>query len=118
MMQHIGEHMRLACWRWRPRQRALLNAPFNDVTIETRSLPTLARCYPRSFTFYVAHPIRSIQRCNGSQSNDTVTMLPSFKPMYAGTAPLFSCRKMVEAKCDKNLTLFEEPLPCFCLRAC
>src|SRR5262245_24308208 len=33
-----------------------------DVTIETRSLPTLARCYPRSFTFYVAHPIRSIQR--------------------------------------------------------
>jgi RimJ/RimL family protein N-acetyltransferase len=24
---------------------------------ETRSLPTLTRCYPRSFTFYVAHPI-------------------------------------------------------------
>jgi len=34
---------------------------FNALTIETRSLPTLARCYPRSFTFYVAHPIRSIQ---------------------------------------------------------
>src|SRR6266550_3758205 len=28
--------------------------------VETRSLPALARCYPRSFTFYVAHPIRSI----------------------------------------------------------
>jgi hypothetical protein len=28
---------------------------------ETHSLPTLARCFPRSFTFYVAHPIRSIQ---------------------------------------------------------
>src|SRR5437588_4042554 len=28
--------------------------------LETHSLPTLARCYPRSFTFYVAHPIRSI----------------------------------------------------------
>jgi hypothetical protein len=28
--------------------------------IETRSLPALARCYPRSFTFYVAHPGRSI----------------------------------------------------------
>ena len=34
---------------------------FNTLTIETRSLPTLARCYHRSFTFYVAHPIRSIQ---------------------------------------------------------
>src|ERR1700751_5852730 len=27
---------------------------------ETHSRPTLARCYPRSFTFYVAIPIRSI----------------------------------------------------------
>jgi hypothetical protein len=37
---------------------------FNILTIETRSLPTLARCYYCSFTFYVAHPIRSIQRFN------------------------------------------------------
>jgi hypothetical protein len=28
--------------------------------IETRSLPTLTHCFPRNFTFYVAHPIRSI----------------------------------------------------------
>src|ERR1700730_4355537 len=28
---------------------------------ETPSLPTLPRCCPRSFTFYVAHPICSIQ---------------------------------------------------------
>src|SRR6476661_1888084 len=28
--------------------------------VETRSMPALARCYPRSFTFYVAHPARSI----------------------------------------------------------
>jgi len=28
--------------------------------VETRSLPTLARCYPRSFTFYLARPARSI----------------------------------------------------------
>jgi hypothetical protein len=28
---------------------------------ETPSLPTLSRSYPRHFTFYVAHPIRSIQ---------------------------------------------------------
>jgi len=28
--------------------------------VETRSVPTLSRCYPRSFTFYVANPIRSI----------------------------------------------------------
>jgi hypothetical protein len=27
---------------------------------ETHSLPALARCFPRSFAFYVAHPIRSI----------------------------------------------------------
>jgi hypothetical protein len=27
---------------------------------ETRSLPALTRSYPRRFTFYVAHPIRSI----------------------------------------------------------
>ena len=30
--------------------------------VETRSLPTLAHYFPRSFTFYVAHPIRSIRR--------------------------------------------------------
>src|SRR5207249_2979324 len=28
---------------------------------ETRSLPTLPRCYPRSFTFYLGNPISSIQ---------------------------------------------------------
>jgi hypothetical protein len=28
---------------------------------ETRSLPALTRCYPRSFTFYVAPPERSIR---------------------------------------------------------
>jgi putative endonuclease len=27
---------------------------------ETRSFPTPPRCFPRSFTFYVAHPVRSI----------------------------------------------------------
>jgi hypothetical protein len=30
-------------------------------SIETRSLPTLTRSYPRRFTFYVAHPIRSVR---------------------------------------------------------
>jgi hypothetical protein len=29
-------------------------------SIETRSLPTLTRCFPRSFTFYVAPPTHSI----------------------------------------------------------
>jgi hypothetical protein len=29
--------------------------------LETRSLPTLTRSYPRRFTFYVADPISSIQ---------------------------------------------------------
>jgi hypothetical protein len=31
-----------------------------DFLIETHSLPALARCCPRSFTFYVAPPTRSI----------------------------------------------------------
>ena len=30
------------------------------IPIETRSLPALARSYPRHFTFYVANPISSI----------------------------------------------------------
>jgi hypothetical protein len=29
--------------------------------VETRSLPTLAHCFPHNFTFYVAHPIRSVR---------------------------------------------------------
>jgi hypothetical protein len=32
-------------------------------SIETRSLPTLARCHPRSFTFYVADPSAPFTRC-------------------------------------------------------
>ena len=36
--------------------------------IETRSLPTLTHCFPRSFTFYVAHPIHSIHRRNGREA--------------------------------------------------
>jgi hypothetical protein len=35
---------------------------FSVSAFETRSLPVLTRSYPRRFTFYVAHPIRSIQR--------------------------------------------------------
>ena len=34
-------------------------------SIETRSLPTLTHCFPRNFTFYVAHPIRSIREQAG-----------------------------------------------------
>jgi hypothetical protein len=39
------------------------NLPDPDVIaqeIEIRSLPTLTYCYPRSFTFYVVHPIQAI----------------------------------------------------------
>jgi len=35
-------------------------APLLPILIETRSLPALTHSYPRHFTFYVAHPIRSI----------------------------------------------------------
>jgi ribonuclease toxin BrnT of type II toxin-antitoxin system len=32
-------------------------------SIETRSLPTLTRSFPRHFTFYVADPVSSIAHC-------------------------------------------------------
>src|SRR5437870_12945163 len=35
---------------------------FQISDFETRSLPALPRSYPRHFAFYVAHPIRCIQR--------------------------------------------------------
>jgi len=41
------------------RKGAWLQRSFT-LSIETHSLPALARCYPHSFTFYVAYPIRSI----------------------------------------------------------
>src|SRR5207247_9341233 len=34
---------------------------FSFSAFETRSLPSFTRSYPRHFTFFVAHPIRSIQ---------------------------------------------------------
>jgi len=39
-----------------------LMSAFQFSAFETRSLPALSRSYPRHFTFYVAHRIRSIQR--------------------------------------------------------
>ena len=42
---------------------------FQLFSFETRSFPTLTRSYPRRFTFYVAHPIRSIQRFSFPQWN-------------------------------------------------
>jgi hypothetical protein len=44
-------------------QAAELKRP--DISIEIRSLPALAHCFPRSFTFYVAHPARSVLRKHG-----------------------------------------------------
>ncbi|MDB6146637.1 MAG: hypothetical protein JWO45_301, partial [Spartobacteria bacterium] len=37
------------------------NSRFSAVRFEIRSLPALTHCFPRSFTFYVALPVRSIQ---------------------------------------------------------
>jgi hypothetical protein len=33
------------------------------LSVETHSLPTLTRSYPRHFTFYVAAPVSSIAGC-------------------------------------------------------
>ncbi|PYV65623.1 MAG: hypothetical protein DMG97_31805 [Acidobacteria bacterium] len=38
----------------------MTHADFSSFLIETRSLPAFARCCPRGFAFYVAHPTHSI----------------------------------------------------------
>jgi hypothetical protein len=43
----------------------------NSESFETRSLPTLTHCFPRNFTFYVAHPIRSIREQAAQRSIQT-----------------------------------------------
>jgi hypothetical protein len=51
---------------------------FLKCSIETRSLPAFARSYPRRFTFYVAHPIRSIEtRSLPNSLIATLATLPS-----------------------------------------
>src|SRR5215471_1970249 len=40
-------------------KEAATDSASTAATIETRSLSALARCYPRSFTFYVADPSAS-----------------------------------------------------------
>jgi hypothetical protein len=55
--------------------------------IETRSLPTLARRYPRDFTFYVADPTRSIPRSHVFYVADPISsietrLLPTLARSY------------------------------------
>src|SRR4030095_15779816 len=52
-------------------------------SIETRSPTTLARCFPRSFAFYVAHPVRSIQV--GSQQH-SLSGVPLIFSLYCVTS--------------------------------
>ena len=40
------------------RKRLMMMGKKDLSCFETRSLPALARCFPRSFTFYVADPIQ------------------------------------------------------------
>src|SRR5205823_1678171 len=48
-------------WLQRSFTLSTSSSAFQLFSFETRSLPSLTRSYPRRFTFYVAHPIRSIQ---------------------------------------------------------
>ena len=50
---------------WALRESARAKIKVLVKRIEIRSLPTLAHCFPRSFTFYVVHPVRSILRKHG-----------------------------------------------------
>ena len=59
----LGSYSQLRKGAWLQRNFTLSTSQrLNPSTFETRSLPALTRSYPRRFTFYVAHPIRSIQR--------------------------------------------------------
>jgi len=59
----LGSYSQLRKGAWLQRSFTLSTSQrLNPSTFETRSLPALTRSYPRRFTFYVAHPIRSIQR--------------------------------------------------------
>jgi hypothetical protein len=46
-----------------------LDAVDTTIYFETRSLPALTCSYPRHFTFYVAHPTRSIRWYDGKRTN-------------------------------------------------
>ena len=50
---------------WTLRESARAKIKVLVKRIEIRSLPALAHCFPCSFTFYVAHPARSILRKHG-----------------------------------------------------
>ncbi len=45
---------------WTVREGAWVKIKVLVKRIEIRSLPALTQCFSRSFTFYVAHPARSI----------------------------------------------------------
>jgi hypothetical protein len=77
---HISDYSSLA---WVPRPAfhlvTFLTLRPSYFFLETRSLPTFARSYPRRFTFYVAHPIRSILA--SSFLIPQCSLLPSPRPL-------------------------------------
>jgi hypothetical protein len=64
----------LTCQRLSFLRRAVALAKEDQFSaFETRSLPALTHSYPCHFTFYVAHPIRSIQRFERLSYHSLVT---------------------------------------------
>jgi hypothetical protein len=62
------------------------SAAVNDTRVETHSLPTLTRSYPRRFTFYVADPISSIQFLAADTAAATgVQLLADSNGQFGGT---------------------------------
>ena len=55
---------------------------------ETRSLPALTRSYPCRFTFYVAHPARSIQYFSVYAPASASIMSPAFSLPHGGMIQL------------------------------
>src|SRR6266487_6159691 len=69
----------------------LRSSPRHSENFETRSLPPLTHCFPRNFTFYVSHPIRSIREQGWLQRSvdDRRSPLPAFVRLSRRLPPTF-----------------------------
>jgi hypothetical protein len=68
------------------------------LVIETRSLPALARCYPCSFTFYVADPSAPLYLACSRSLDRYLTALPAMS--LAAVAPFPICGRIAAATSD------------------
>src|ERR1043166_1916627 len=75
---------------------------FAEANLETRSLPALARSYPRRFAFYVARPAHSILLkilgCSGEVCGGSILF-------WAGFGPETASKTKTEMQLDRSQNL-------------